>query len=453
MMKRSDEEGNIWHKQDEFDFRHNHGVSGVHASIPFQCESCWMVNLEHRLPATDGSDAMYVKLLRRANLDAFGSRAPTTIRAHARAVLKAVQLCSGFGRTPSVSARGPMPLRDSVGMGLATEMLFHSITATPKLKGQEFIQYDSMRKLRGTVTQLWRSSPRGIGEGSAFAVGFLKTKATMCPTQSDWFGNFSSGAEARMGYTSQSNRPLHIRTVVKVLEYIEQEVSAQPAAVAYELIKLGAAVATATAGSLRGPEVFMLDLGGIRNHIHRGRDGIMPADPMKTGVDLTTAPHVYLALVGKFKGETGVREHLVAVASKTMSGIKVRSWLERLIKVRELEGCTSGPAFGSASGSVAFLSDYDHLLHEILRSLQLQPESHLDADDDVGANYSLFRSFRKTAENRARAAGLDSDVQNAMNRWKKVERARGRRPHFDMIDHYSDARELMPVTWRYSYAQ
>ena len=453
MMLMTDKEENIWHKQDEFEARHNHGVQGVHASIPFQCEDCWMVNLENRLPSADGGDSMYVRLLRRANLDAMGSRAPSTIRSHAAAVCRSIKLCTGFGKTPTIMTRGPMPLQDTVGMGLAVEMLYHSIVAKPKLRGQQFIQYDSMRKLRSTFTQLWRSSPRGIAEGAAFAGGFTKTKATQCPSQSDWFTNFSQGAEARMGYTTQSNRPLHIHTISLALDLIKHEIRSQPPLLAYEYVKLGAAIVTALAGSLRGPEVFMLDLGGIRKHLPRGRDGVLPEKPMKTGVDLANAPHVHLALVGKFKGETGVREHLVAVASTTISGIEVRWWLERLIRVRELEGCTHGPAFGNSAGSVAYLSDYDFLLHDILKTLQTQAGSHLDADEDVAANYSFFRSFRKTAENRARAAGLDSDVQNAMNRWKKFERAKGRRPHFDMIDHYSDARELMPVTWRYSYAQ
>lgn len=64
---------------------------------------------------------------------------------------------------------------------------------------------------------------------------------------------------------------------------------------------MGAAIATALAGSLRGPEVFMLDLGGIRKHVEKGKDGVLPVNPLKAGVDLTRAPHVYLALVSKFK--------------------------------------------------------------------------------------------------------------------------------------------------------
>ena len=68
-------------------------------------------------------------------------------------------------------------------------------------------------------------------------------------------------------------------------------------------------------------------------------------------------------------------------------------------------------------------------------------------------NYSLFCSFRKTAQGRAREAGLGMDVQSAMNRWKQKEAASGRRPWWSMIEHYSAARDMMPITWRYSYVQ
>lgn len=398
MMKQTDADGNLWHEQSKFELRHNRGVRGAHVCFPFQCEDCWLINLEDRLPLPE-SDAVLVMMIRRANLDAINSRAPATIKAHVAAVNRTIRHCKLLHKTPALGLRGPMPTKDPVGMGLAVEMLFLSVTARPRLRDQEFIQFDTMRKPRGTFSQLWISLPKGIAEGSAFAGGFAKNKATQCPSQSEWFGGFMQGAEARMGFATQSNRPLHIRTIVRVLEVIKEQANAQvDIQRTRELIKVGAAMVTALVGSLRGPEVFMLDLGGIRCHIDRGRDGVMPVKLLKVGVDLTEAPHVYLALVGKFKGELGIQEHLVAVAGKTRSGIETRWWLEQLIKVREEEGHTSGPAFGLPDGSLAFISDYDMVLHELLKMVQGEPGSGLDADDDVVANYSFFRSFRKTAE-------------------------------------------------------
>ena len=147
-----------------------------------------------------------------------------------------------------------------------------------------------------------------------------------------------------------------------------------------------------------------------------------------------------------------VKYHLVAVASECVSGIDNRWWMEKLIAVRLSEGCCSGPAFGDAQGVVARLSDYDSVLREFLKKVQDEP-NELIADKDEMKNYSLFRSFRKTAQGRAREAGLGPDVQSAMNRWTLKESARGRRPRWPMIEHYSAAHDMMPVTWRYYYVQ
>ena len=197
----------------------------------------------------------------------------------------------------------------------------------------------------------------------------------------------------------------------------------------------------------------MLDLAGIMKHIHRGKNGTMPIKPLKQGVGLFDAPHVYIALVGQFKGETGVREHLIEVASKTMSGIETRWWIGILIQIRNEEGYTSGPAFGHADGSLTRLREYDDVLHEFLERVQAEPNKVIQADDEVCKFYSLFRTFRKAAEGRARAMGLDEQIQNTMNRWRKIEGAGAKRPRFNMADHYSSVRDLMPVMWRYTYIQ
>jgi hypothetical protein len=63
VRKIEDEEGNLWYKQGQREERINQGVRGAHASIPFQCEACWMLNLEGCLPV-DGLDDMYVTCIR-----------------------------------------------------------------------------------------------------------------------------------------------------------------------------------------------------------------------------------------------------------------------------------------------------------------------------------------------------------------------------------------------------
>jgi hypothetical protein len=141
------------------------------------------------------------------------------------------------------------------------------------------------------------------------------------------------------------------------------------------------------------------------------------------------------------------------VEKKMSSGIELRWWLEQLLRAFEAEGCKRGPAFGHRDGTVASMSKYNDLLHFFLRKVQEGFPDLILPDDNIKLNYNFSRTFRRTAEGRARAAQLDSSIQNAMNRWRKIEEAKGKRPRFNMADHYLHARQLMPVTWRYSFLQ
>jgi hypothetical protein len=209
----------------------------------------------------------------------------------------------------------------------------------------------------------------------------------------------------------------------------------------------------AICASLRGSKVFMMELAALRKHIHLRKGGVIPMDPMKAGIELSTGPHVIITLLGEFKGELGYKYHLMSLASTTMLGIELRWWIETLIRIREEEGCITGPAFGHKDGSVALMREYDGILHHFLGRIQNENPNLIAETDDILANYGLSQTFQRTAEGRAQAANLDSGIQNAMNRWKQIEQAKGRRSRFNMVDHYSHAQDLMHVTWRYSFVQ
>ena len=237
-------------------------------------------------------------------------------------------------------------MADNVGMSLAVELLMHSMISRPRLKGERFIQFDSMRRPRVTFTAAWESSPVGISEGSTFTMGAARVTATACPTQQRWFGMFMRGAESRMGWSAHRNQPFGTGVLQKLLELAEEEINMQETELAREYTKLGAAVVLALCASLRGPEVFLLDLASLWEYRAMGRDGVLPAEPLRPGQNLINAPHVLVTLIGEFKGELGTQKHRIALASTMMSGLKVRWWLEQLMLVGEQEGCQTGPAFG-----------------------------------------------------------------------------------------------------------
>ncbi len=64
-----------------------------------------------------------------------------------------------------------MPIADQVGMEIAVNMLFNSLTSKPHVDGQAFIQFDLMHCPRATLTSAWESSPTGIEKGSTFSLG------------------------------------------------------------------------------------------------------------------------------------------------------------------------------------------------------------------------------------------------------------------------------------------
>ncbi len=249
-----------------------------------------MINLEGRLPLP-GLDDAFVMLIRRVNLDAMGGRAQATIEAHAAAVKRLTENCKLFRMTPPIPPRGPMPMTDQVGMAVAVSILFNSLNAIPHLKGESHIQFDLMRKPRGTYTSAWESSPMGIREGSSITIGMAKATLTSCPTQQKWFNLMMWGTENRMGYVTRRQQPLSIATIVRLLTLVKEEAEEQEHQVAREFFKVGAAIALAVCGSLRGNEVFMLELNGLRKHIKLGKQGTIPKDPMKAGTDISQAPH------------------------------------------------------------------------------------------------------------------------------------------------------------------
>ena len=187
-----------------------------------------------------GLDDAYLMLIHHANLDARGGRGSHNTW-HAAALKRSVGNCHLIRKTPTMG--GPMPLTDPVGMGLAVELSFHSLTAKLRIKGESHIQFDSMRRPRATFTSAWESSPIGIQEGSTFTLNTARVTVTSCPSQQGWFDRMMRGAESRMGYTTQRQQPLGTSVIVKLLELIKEDAEEQDRDIASELFKVGAAIA------------------------------------------------------------------------------------------------------------------------------------------------------------------------------------------------------------------
>jgi hypothetical protein len=446
-----DEAGNVWHTQAKREERLRTGVKGAHMVMPFQCELCWMRLLEGR--DIEPEDTTYNQCLRRANLDAMAGKAKGTIDSHRGRIKANLLRCKELGKTPTFEPRGPFPNYDCVGMGTAVDIIYKSITAKGKIC--DYVQVHTLRMERSTATKVYESSPKGMTEGYSFAKGTGRIRPTSCNLQSEWFSDFLRGLEYRMGSESRSNRAITMKAMKEVLTRIKRDAeSAETSEEGNQLYKVGAYLALITTCSLRGNEGFYTDLLGLRKYILKGKDGVIPDDLNQnfSEDEAASLPHVVVCLRGKFKSENNEDYHIMCVANKTRSGIELRWWIEKLLSITTDEGRDAGPAFASRAGNLASSTDYDAVFRVYLK--QVQSDTNLIQDDhDVDMHYGISRTPRKSAETRAKQAKLDDSMQDAMNRWRTFENARGGRPKFKHTrDLYADAVAYMPLTWSYSYA-
>jgi hypothetical protein len=106
-------------------------------------------------------------------------------------------------------------------------------------------------------------------------------------------------------------------------------------------------------------------------------------------------------------------------------------------------GIWSGPDFRILKwhGSMrrAKISDLDPLFHD-----KPAPEA------EVSVEFSMQRSLRRGSNTQARNKRIPADVVTLNNRWRAQERAGGRRPQFQMMEHNTDVRAALPALIRYS---
>ena len=159
----------------------NSGVNGAHPCIPFQCETCWMRNLEGR--DIGKGDEAYEMCIWWENLKAIAGKPKKTIDTHRGEVLITVKTCEKISKTPSHAPQGSFPLEDFCGMGVVVEILVKSYTAKGRIS--DHVQFDTIRKLRSTFAKVFKSSPAGANEGSLFAKGTGKVWPPSCPSQSE----------------------------------------------------------------------------------------------------------------------------------------------------------------------------------------------------------------------------------------------------------------------------
>ena len=162
---------------------------------------------------------------------------------------------------------------------------------------------------------------------------------------------------------------------------------------------------------------------------------------------------ILVSLWGKVKGEDQVRRHKLPCCNKTDSGIPVRLWVERSLRVSEGAGRTTGPLMTDRQGKAISSNELNLILHEMLENvyqykMSLFPESIKDTDD-IKEKYSVFRTFRRGSNTRAQEMGIDDRDVNLVNHWSVKEKAGARKPAMDnatnILRHHYAHRSLLAI--------
>jgi hypothetical protein len=104
---------------------------------------------------------------------------------------------------------------------------------------------------------------------------------------------------------------------------------------------MGLVIAAGFLCGLRGEEIMKVDLGGLMKYLEPGRDH-------------ATCPHLIVALLGRLKGETGERYHMMVMSRVSRSGIVGGIWADRVVEVNRRNGRTKGQVRDWVPKTMAF---------------------------------------------------------------------------------------------------
>ena len=419
---------------------------------PFECDFCIFHKLKFRNPCLDNPwDCSLLAVIRRANLDAFWSTAPSTVRENTRR-LKVAQKFSEKLKLPGPYRQaGPFPQYDYCGYEVAFQMLLYSLNSGKINK--KHTQWNTIRQLRAAYSNQVKSSSQSnqvilsLNDTAGNYQRFNKD-----PCGSLWFKKFIEGCHNRMGDESMTNRAFSIHLLKAIVHKTEEKLELQLGRNLKHLwLVFSCYTVICYVVSLRGNEAFLVDLDGILRHWNERRE----------------KNYFIIALRGKIKGEKHDIAHLLPCSNTTSSGLPIKDIVGRLIRSKKDIRFTDGPLMSNMNGEVLTPKAIDDMLIQVLSEIYTTSASLFPVDiqrkikDKEGEAipvlklfYSCFRSYRRTSNTRAlefrnKVFGEDIEI---VNKWRAKERARGKQPANKMKLHYAEVEVLLRPFLRYTEA-
>ena len=427
MQRAFNDESEYFRRRKEDENKYLVARAGDGLIAPFQCDHCWFINLKQRVPLPSSiGDKYELALIRRANLDLFWSRESRTISKVVNQLRQIISRAENAGRRIPLEPFTPWDLDEFQDMGIAIIILERSIE-----KGRlndKYLQFASIRPLRGAASDVYAATAQATR--LRYAMKTSRGDVTHLydgAMQTNFMERVMKGMKTRMPEDSERNKPFSSVMILYILHHLELEyLDPSTPQARRRMVLMTAAYLCATFGySLRGCEGLWMDAWRLRSYIHIGK-----SDPK--------APHVLIALVGRFKAEEGDRMHVLPLANVSRSGIQYRIWLERLAHLLDQEERTNCPAFCDEEGYQLTPRCMEDVFHPILERMQLNPKyaEEIPPGLDVRKWWRADRSMRRGAEIEALNAGIGDTTINFVHHWGRIEKNRGAEPGFDMLEHY-----------------
>jgi hypothetical protein len=415
------------------------GRDGDHLMVPFECDICIFQKLKDRSPIESFEpDKRLLRAIRRANLDAFWSRATSTVKGNRDRVKNSLDMLASVGLRGPYESEGSFPPFDHCGYEIAILMLIAS--QRPGKYSNSHSQWDTIRKYRTAYSNHVRTTPQSNTQVLAFGDDRGQSQRTsQDKCFSVWFSRFFIGCKRRMGQDWRPNKALGTELIRVLLDKVEQRRHGSGDRDQWTWMIFGAYVAITYTLSLRGVEGLLLDLGGLVKHSSKGGD-----------------TYVIIALSGKVKGEHRDRCHLLPCVKVTSSGINIGAWVQLVIDGHAQHQRVEGPAISDMSGLVSSTKVLDENLVELLEEIYDETPSLFPASihtkDEIQSSYQVYRSLRRSSDTRALEKNVSQSDINLVNRWHTVETAQGNRPNLPMSQHYAQVELLLKPFLRYTGA-
>ena len=201
--------------------------NGDNLMVPFECDFCVFGKLfDHDAPSPNNKkDVFAMACIRRVILDAFWSRARSTVDANTAKSREALALSRSIGMRGAAEAPGPLPKTDHCGYEVAIQIVVSSLGGGRYSKTHK--QWDTVRRLRSCYSNQVRSArdanSNPIVLTDADGKSYQRIGRDACGSL--WFQRFTMGCKKRMGQDWRPNQAISLVLMHQLLERTEIEQS------------------------------------------------------------------------------------------------------------------------------------------------------------------------------------------------------------------------------------